>query len=67
MPRLSQSDSAFADDAEGEPEHQEHDSQKNGYGRVFVCQHPVDLHAAAVLPALVAFTTDSAHTPSMKA
>ncbi len=51
---------------EGEVKHQEHNAQEKGNGGIPVGEDGVDTHASPVLPALMAFTTDSAATFSMK-
>ena len=51
--QLHQVRQGAADDGKGHHEHQGHEPQKTGQGGVFSGEHPVNGHAALVLPALM--------------
>ncbi len=50
-----------ADDAEGQPEHQEHDTEEHRQSGVLARQHLVQLHAPVMLPALMALHHGGGH------
>ena len=52
---------AGADHVEGQIKHQKHHREEHGESGIFAGQHPVDLHGAQMLPALMALDHRDGH------